>query len=78
MILSIAQGLLDAPLSRGMTPLGMTLESQHQSRLNAAMGFSMQTLKLSLAMPLALCCGLGVVAAQPAGVVTQGSLLETV
>jgi uncharacterized Zn-binding protein involved in type VI secretion len=37
------------------------------------MGFSMQTLKLSLAMPLALCCGLGVVAAQPAGVVTQGS-----
>jgi uncharacterized Zn-binding protein involved in type VI secretion len=73
MILSIAQGLLDAPLSRGMTPLGMTLESQHQSRLNAAMGFSMQTLKLSLAMPLALCCGLGVVAAQPAGVVTQGS-----
>src|SRR5215510_4215450 len=37
------------------------------------MRFSMQTLKLLLAIPIISCCGLEVVAAQPAGVVTQGS-----
>jgi uncharacterized Zn-binding protein involved in type VI secretion len=33
----------------------------------------MRTLKFLLAIPLAFSCGLGAVAAQPAGVITQGS-----
>ncbi len=33
----------------------------------------MRTLELLLAIPLILSCGMGVVAAQPSGVVTQGS-----
>src|SRR5258707_13680974 len=37
------------------------------------MRFSMRTLRLLLAVPVISCCGLTVVAAQPAGVVTQGS-----
>lgn len=36
------------------------------------MRFSMQTPRL-LAIPVVLCCGVGVVAAQPAGIVTEGS-----
>src|SRR5215475_2888486 len=33
----------------------------------------MRTLWLLLAVPLALACGIGIAAAQPAGVITQGS-----
>ena len=39
----------------------------------AAIRFSLQAPKLLLAIPVMLCCGLAVVAAQPAGVITQGS-----
>src|SRR5258708_37587864 len=37
------------------------------------MRFSMRTLTLLLAVPVISCCGLTVVAAQPAGVITHGS-----
>src|SRR5262249_55884079 len=33
----------------------------------------MEIRQLSLAIPVILCCGVGVVAAQPAGAITQGS-----
>ena len=37
------------------------------------MSFSMRTLELLAAILIVVCCELGIVAAQPAGVVTQGS-----
>jgi len=37
------------------------------------MRFSMRTLELLLAIPIILCCELGIATAQPTGVVTQGS-----
>jgi uncharacterized Zn-binding protein involved in type VI secretion len=43
------------------------------SLLDGAMRFTMRTLWLFLAVPLALSCGIEMTAAQPAGVITQGS-----
>jgi uncharacterized Zn-binding protein involved in type VI secretion len=43
------------------------------SRLNGATRFTMRTVRLLPLAPFAFSCGIGMAAAQPAGVITQGS-----
>src|SRR5258708_37935240 len=48
-------------------------DSPPRRSLDCGTGFSMRPLMLLLAVPVISCCGLTVVAAQPAGVITHGS-----